>query len=178
MLNRIITEIKTCLENECYIAALSLALTIPDICGKAEYPTDNNTARYIKWYNNYIGNYDKPLSQITQDMPYLNGELVYNLRNSILHQGNPNIEKKKIKEERCKVDHFIIIISEYNGIESSSIAYGKKMAITERSIDVNIANLCYKLCETGEQYYNANSQKFTFFDYEIEDRRNNTLEVF
>ena len=36
-----IDEIEKSLENECYIAALALALTLPDICGKAEYPSEN-----------------------------------------------------------------------------------------------------------------------------------------
>ena len=38
MLMRIIDEMKRSIDNECFIAALMLALSIPDICGKAEYP--------------------------------------------------------------------------------------------------------------------------------------------
>lgn len=40
MINRITDEMKKCVENECYIAALALALTLPDTCGKAEYPLE------------------------------------------------------------------------------------------------------------------------------------------
>ena len=37
------------------------------------------------------------------DMPYLSGEVLYNLRNAFLHQGNPNIVSSEIKDIRCKV---------------------------------------------------------------------------
>lgn len=38
MVDRIVKEINICLENDCYISALGMALTLPDICGKANYP--------------------------------------------------------------------------------------------------------------------------------------------
>lgn len=37
---QIIKEINDCLEHECFLTALGMALTLPDICGKAAYPTD------------------------------------------------------------------------------------------------------------------------------------------
>jgi len=49
MINNIISEIKKSIDNECFIAALALALTLPDICGKAEYPNEGNTKRYIEF---------------------------------------------------------------------------------------------------------------------------------
>lgn len=51
-----IDEAEMCLENEWFIAALTLALTLPDICGKAEYPDETVTARYIQWFNTYANN--------------------------------------------------------------------------------------------------------------------------
>ena len=51
MIDRILGEIKKSIDNECFIAALALALTLPDICGKAEYPDDSIAGRYIRWYN-------------------------------------------------------------------------------------------------------------------------------
>ena len=84
-----INDIEFCLEQEHYMAALSLALTLPDICGKAEYPSDGTTSRYIKWFNQFMTQYKKSTSPYSDDMPYLSGETVYNLRNEFLHSGNP-----------------------------------------------------------------------------------------
>lgn len=38
MINRIISEISAALSNKLYLSALTLALTLPDTCGKAEEP--------------------------------------------------------------------------------------------------------------------------------------------
>ena len=48
MILRIIDEIEKALNHDLYFAALNLALTLPDICGKAEYPSLRSTReRYI-----------------------------------------------------------------------------------------------------------------------------------
>ena len=54
MIDKLIEEINKALENELYFSALSLALTLPDICGKAEYPDKGSTSRYQLWYDEYI----------------------------------------------------------------------------------------------------------------------------
>lgn len=53
MINRLIDEINMALSHELYFATLSLALTLPDICGKAEYPDNGSTRRYKLWYDEY-----------------------------------------------------------------------------------------------------------------------------
>lgn len=42
MLLSLIDDMNKALDNDCFFSALSLALTLPDICGKAKYPTDGN----------------------------------------------------------------------------------------------------------------------------------------
>lgn len=37
MINILISDAKGALEQECYFASLAIALTLPDICGKAAY---------------------------------------------------------------------------------------------------------------------------------------------
>lgn len=171
MLKRIIDEIYRSLEDECFIAALSLALTIPDICGKAEYLTDNDTKRYIKWYNEYIGKYEKPSDPYGSDMPYLSGEMIYNLRCSMLHQGTPSVDTNRIKEQRCQVDQFVLSITDKYDSGTSMVAYGAGMQITKRKLTVNIVNICHKLCRVASSYYEDNQSRFDFFQYEIEDKR-------
>ena len=60
MIIRLVQDIRKALENELYFVALSSALTLPDICGKAAYPTERSTRkRYILWYDEEIGKYEK-----------------------------------------------------------------------------------------------------------------------
>lgn len=178
MIDRIVSEIKTCLENDCYIAALALALTLPDVCGKAEYPNEGNTKRYIKWYNEYVGKYEKPSDPYGSDMPYSSGEVIYNLRNSLLHQGTPNITSKDIKEERCKIDKFILTVSDICDSGTSRVSYGKNFKIVERMLEVNILHLCNTIVKTAKEYYKNNKAKFDFFDYELRDVRHSFDDLF
>lgn len=86
MVDRIVKEINICLENDCYISALGMALTLPDICGKAKYPQwkkQNVGLRYKKWYDEYIGFREIPSGPHSEDFSYLSGEVVYSLRNCL-----------------------------------------------------------------------------------------------
>ena len=56
-------------------------MSIPDICGKAEYPDIEKTAvRYIKGYDNYVGKYEKPSNTDGGDMHYSSGDIIHKLR--------------------------------------------------------------------------------------------------
>ena len=177
MLRKIIDEIEKSIKNECFLAALALALTLPDICGKAEYPTEKcDTKRYISWYNAYVGKFEKPSDPYGTDMPYSSGEIVYNLRCTFLHQGTPNIDVSKVHEERCRVDRFALVITDDYDSGLSMVAYGKGMKIVKREVTVNIKHLCYILCNTASNYFHANKERFNFFDYELIDERNNNLQ--
>lgn len=171
MIEQIVKEINICLENECFLTALGMALTLPDICGKAAYPTDTVAGRYIKWTNEYISAYEKDDSPYGIDMPYLSGEILYNLRNTFLHQGNPNIDSSKVKNSRCKVDEFNLVIGSIFSGGTSSVHYGGNQQVIYRRLDINIVNLCTKLTRTAEGYYRANQEKFNFFNCTIDDRR-------
>lgn len=47
MIEKLIKDINKSLDNDCYFAALSLPLILHDICGKAKYPMDGVTKKYI-----------------------------------------------------------------------------------------------------------------------------------
>lgn len=167
MVDMLVIEMNKVLNADCYLAALAIALMLPDICGKAEYPTENSVAkRYIGWFDEYIGKYEKPPK--ADDMPYLSGEVIYNLRNSFLHQGTPNIDINKIKQEQNKIDIFELIIEKKNKFDiytDSGVLLNKKLRIYR----VNIRRLCLIIGNTAIHYYENNKEKFNFFQYSIID---------
>lgn len=164
MLQQLIDDVNNALTANCYYAALALALTFPDICGKAEFPKEGIAQRYIKWYDEYIGKYEKCTCDQCHSttMPYLSGEVIYNLRNSFLHQGTPNLNVTKIKDDVNRISRFELIIESKNAFDIYSDASG----ISERSIKtyrVNVRRLCLILCQCAKYYYQDNSEKFDFF---------------
>lgn len=170
MVNRIIDEINISLENGCYMAALSLALILPDICAKAEYPDLGNKRRYIAWYDEYIGQYEiAPDQDEENQMPYLSGEVVYSLRNSVLHQGTPNIADGK-----GNINKFVLVVQRQNGFNiyadtSAIITHNGDTANAIREYRVNIGRICLIITATAKKFYFDNKEKFNFFNYTVID---------
>lgn len=104
-------------------------------------------------------------------------EIIYSLRNCLLHQSTPNVEQSRIHESRCKVDKFELVITGEDGANGdlSMVAYGKDMNIVRRELKVHISHLCYILCTAAEDYYKNNKEKFDFIKYSIEDDRPKTF---
>jgi hypothetical protein len=156
MILRIIDEIEKALSHDLYFAALNLALTLPDICGKAEYPNLRTGERYKKWYDENVGVTEKP-PKCTEDepeMPYLSGEVVYSLRCSLLHEGNPNLQKNG--KHPTPIDRFSLVIQSeqpfriYGGEGSSVLTSSDGTEV--RSYRVNVRRLCMVLCLCAKGY--------------------------
>ena len=181
MVNELIKEINICLSNGCYMAALMTALTLPDICGKAKYPNmeKQTKQRYIKWYDEYIGQCEKDPKD-ERGMISLCGELVYSLRCSVLHQGNPNIDGHKLD-----IDYFELIWQEKEGChipvytsEAEIVHVDGKEKAVHKKYSVNIRDLCFKLCRHAADYYNKHKDEFNFFNYNVSNIDFRTKEIF
>lgn len=181
MVNEIIREINVCLDNGCCIAGLSLALTLSDICGKAYYPTLSNKRRYIKWFDEYIGQYEHDEESAKIGMPYLSGELVYSLRCSLMHQGNPNI-----KDNEFGIVYFELL---YRQTEGVSIVTGSAKAeivkdengndkAVNKELCINVRDMCWKICRLAEICYSKDKEKFDFFNYNLVDTDFHTRKTF
>ena len=176
MINRIIKDIEFSLDNGAYLSALSLLLMLPDICGKAEYPNEeSNKKRYVQWYDAYPGKYERPPHR-KEKLPYLSGEVIYSLRCSFLHQGNPNIENDKIKDDACKVDEFIIEVEKpkEHGIYfdmsiAATVTHADLSEETQKIYRLNLRSFAAALCFTAGEYWKKNKERFNFFNYQIVD---------
>lgn len=174
MVDKIIADIDMSLKSNAYLAALALALTLPDICGKAKYPHKYTGDRYTLWYNEYVDDAKKSNDPYAKDLPYLSGELVYNLRCKFLHQGTPNVEKNEIKEVDCQVDDFFLVITEENkvGGDLQWVSYGCDLNdVRGRGMKVDIRHLCYIIKKAAKKYYDSNKELFNFFNYTLIDER-------
>ena len=171
MVDRIIRDIRGALDNNLYFAALNSALTLPDICGKAEYPSERSSKkRYIDWYDKEIGLYERnPRLNGPEEMPYLSGQVMYSLRCAMLHSGEPNINGDSVRQN-TDIDKFSLVIQKAQPFDiysdSSSIMDWAGEHI--RSYRMSVRRICLIMCAVAESYYRDNKDKF-HFDYEIID---------
>lgn len=164
MVNTIVSNIRKALDNNLYYVALMSALALPDICGKAEFPNERQSKeRYILWYEQNIGEHEES-TKCDNNLPYLSGEVIYNLRCSMLHEGNPNLNNKKLNEG--KIDKFKLVVENANQFD----CYGDFSAITPTGNEyrMSVRRICLILCSVAETYYKNNKDKF-HFDYQIID---------
>lgn len=157
-----VNDIENALKNKSYFSALAMSLALPDICGAAEYPNETSTAkRYIEWYNKYLGEY---MSNDSGN-PYLSGEIVYNLRNTFLHAGSPNIDSNKIKDEANQLDRFMLFLGDRT--EMCVTLFINTSIVKLRSMIVDVTYLCKTICDCSLWYYKNNTNKF-HFDFSID----------
>ena len=159
MLERLVKEIDICIQNKCYISALTTAIMLPDICSKAEYPNEKATGkRYKQWYKQYVYS-ENPFGI------HMPEDIAYSLRCNLLHEGNPTIDNAN-----CRVNQFALIIRE-NGanipLESSEYYTDSDGNKIFNIYNVNLIELCRQTANAALRYYRKNTKKFTFLDFRI-----------
>ena len=158
-----VMNVENSLKTKCWFSALALSLALPDICGAAEFPDETSTAkRYIEWYDKYLGEY----MASGDNTPFLSGEVVFNLRNTFLHSGSPNIDSSKVKQETNQLDKFVLFVGDGTLMWSLSGVIACPIA-SYRIMMVDVTYLCRTICAASLRYYQENRDKF-HFDFFVE----------
>ena len=139
-----IKEIRKAIDNELYYCALSLALTLPDICGKNEYPNESNRRRYVNWFNNYAKSLFTCVATVlpdneTQEYVWFSAEECYALRCAYLHAGNYELNRVDLKNVHLHAH--IRDGNNYSHIIRNSIF-----------ADWDVIEICKNLCDAVELY--------------------------
>ena len=149
-----IIEIRAALSAELYNCALIMALTLPDICGKVEYPKENAKKRYVEWFSVYA----KPFFTVSAtkfpeetpvDVTWLSPEECWALRCAVFHSGNYETEYIKLTDIR---------IHAHKRNEKNY----SHMSRDSRYADLDGILLCENLCVAAEQYYKGIKEKSRF----------------
>lgn len=155
-----IEEIKKAIDAGAYFAALTLSLTIPDICGQIEYPDCKSIGkRYSKWYDKYVKpTYCNPDGDNPPNL--FDGKMCYKLRCAILHSGNFDLKDK----EMLGVDKIKLHVNKTKGIHNICNSYYK--IGSENIIDLDAYGICYCIWLGVQQYYIDHKNKEDFEKYD------------
>lgn len=173
-----ISEIRKAVDSKMFLSALSLALTVPDICGKLENVNLDDKQKYIKWFNDHVSTKYFPEIVLEEndemgmgEKRALTGERCYGLRCAVLHSGNQVLNKAHMdldlsngytvtKYKLCLLDdpHDEMLHMDGNAIE-------KKYEVT---FYLNIRKFCERICQAAEETLEHVSLELAEEQYSIE----------
>jgi hypothetical protein len=117
---RFIVSINKSLQTENWYAALSMALTAPDICGWLKNPNTGSQKRYESWFDQYLlSKYKSPFHG--SDFTLLTGSDCYALRCAYLHEGTDDVQRQRASDavtrfafttagsHKCKFDSVLLL---------------------------------------------------------------------
>lgn len=129
-MQRFVSAIRKSVEDQNWLAAVFLALNMPDICSAVQNPYDRNVGnRYRQWFERYLkGKYKIGLTEFT-------AEDCYQFRCKCLHQGilmRDNDEKFNLTPP---IPPFYIHMNTQNGV-----------------IQIQVDIFCEDMCQAVEQW--------------------------
>ena len=174
MIEFYVNEILDVLAHRRYFTALALTLALPDMCGAVEFPQESVGRRYIDWCDKYLEGYKHG----DEKTPDINGEVIYNLRNTFLHTGSPNVagppnvDRKSCKQPKNKVnrlDKFVLILGDGTRFHTASLLIElppDPPIIEIRGMVIDVTYLCKVICDCSLRYYQKYKDNFVF-DFKV-----------
>lgn len=176
-----IKDINIALNNNSYLSALALSLTLPDICGKIEYPDFKNNKgkrlvgkQYAAWFDDWVSHYYADNTVWTEDgkaiNPFFTGRMCYSLRCSFLHAGNSDIENWGDKEDEVFYYSYEFALA-VGGADKTGLSWvnpnnNNLKILKTKTVRVNIDKLCECICLSAEKYYREKDPNL-FKDHKI-----------
>jgi hypothetical protein len=106
-MKRFTNAIANSLKDQNWYAALTLALTLPDACGRMEDPGVGSEARYTAWWDKYmLHHYRHPVGPKRKLHTFLGGRDAYALRCAYLHEGSADIINQRARDALTNF-HFV-----------------------------------------------------------------------
>ncbi len=162
----VIDSIRDALKKECWIPALALALTLPDVCGSIAYPDMvNNRGRrlskkqYMTWFKDYVEHRFADHTGFDESgkalHAYFNADMCYQLRCEVLHASNDDVrfEHGDIAPG-CKYDYcFELMVNACNSYgEIYTDPYDGKVPVHHVHVCVDVLTLCEALCAEASSF--------------------------
>ncbi|KAA5532638.1 hypothetical protein F0919_17810 [Taibaiella lutea] len=148
--------IRLSLQQENYYSALALALTMPDICGKMEFPKLGSEARSKNWFDKYMRkNYECEIME--KHVVFMTAGDCYALRCSFLHEAKDDIEHQRASDTLKRFQFTTLGIHRIK---------------TDEILNLNVSNFCLEICAAVDEWIDGVSS-----DNEIMERTNLLLTI-
>lgn len=165
-MDAVISEVRCCLENKLYLAALALALMIPDMCGATENSGTQVKSydRYVTWFEKWVApEYMKFIEANEEDeicfekkSPYFfTGDACYALRCSFLHEGSSDVKRKGANKGGPEVADYQLrlVLGGSDGYGRNEHRCGEAKLNEIYNVTINVVRLCQNICSGAEKFY-------------------------
>lgn len=173
MINKLIEQIESAIANKLYIVAINTALILPDMCGKAEYPSLRTKDRYTRWCSEYLQPItNKKSNEYNKDLLDLTPGAIYDLRCSMLHAGAQKLRRIKKNSRIINYELICMPLKEYDLYSDTAITEYAIPIIKpiKKNYKIGVCRLCSLICAAAKMYYENNREKLVF-DYEIIEKK-------
>ena len=106
-MDNLIKALESSVASKNWYGSLFVALSVPDICGYLESPTERSQARYERWFEKYmLPKYSARIGPERTPHTFLSPSDCYALRCALLHEGREEITEQRAREALDRF-HFI-----------------------------------------------------------------------
>ncbi len=106
-MDNLIKALESSVASTNWYGSLFVALSVPDICGYLEFPTERSQARYERWFEKYmLPKYSARIGPERTPHTFLSPSDCYALRCALLHEGREEITEQRAREALDRF-HFI-----------------------------------------------------------------------
>ncbi|MBE9178716.1 hypothetical protein IQ268_09100 [Oculatella sp. LEGE 06141] len=156
-MERFIEAIESALESKNWYAALSLALLLPDICGKLQFPAQATGPRYKAWFDKYVC----PTYTIGSHV-FLGSGDCYALRCSFLHEGGDDITAQRA---RVALDKFRFTVPDSQGNR-------RHCNHLDNVLELEVGEFCRDMCK-GARVWEVDVAE----DNDVQERKSTLLSI-
>lgn len=148
-----INDIKEAVANKAFQSALALALTLPDICGEIEYPTESSgRKRYANGAITILTSTTVMLDLVPKSR--IEWGLAICITLCVLHSGNDDLLTQPAGENAQITKFSLLSPDQLNGY-----GYQYKVNSTSAETSIVVDYLIDKLCSAAENYYDSADDK-------------------
>ncbi len=154
-MGKFIDSIKSAIYQENWYAALTIAVTLPDICCRLDGTKPDNYSRepYIKWFDKYVGDkYRYKVSSLNKEFTRINGNNAYALRCAFLHDGSGDLEGHKARDENLNINEILFLIPENLEEKWGEIKVTFSEGVDGNRLILNIEHYCRRIIEGVEKW--------------------------
>ena len=142
-MQHLVDAVRQSVADKNWYAALTVALTLPDIAARLDGRSGRSGERYVSWFNDYLLKKYTVVYSPTESSVFLNGKDCYALRCAFLHEGDFQITSQPI---RTVLNDFKFVMP------SGGSRHNNLYDMSKVSLELQVDTFCGEICDAVEEW--------------------------